>query len=125
MPECTLCGPISRNEADFEVFYGSRDDLLRVCRWCEQDLKLLGFRSTQVIRLPRVRIPHIWSLLEILGPVYSLIVSGWKVSGAARLLDVSRIAGNGTRQPRQFAQCAGSASPIHELFTIHQEVAAA
>jgi hypothetical protein len=73
---CTLCGLISRNEADFEVFYGPKDDLLRVCRWCEQDLELFGFRSNQVIKLPRVRIPPSW--LEILGPVYSFVL-GWKI----------------------------------------------
>ena len=72
MLKCTLCGPISSNMADFEVFYGPNNRLLRVCRWCEQDLELLGFRSTQVIRLPRVRIPTV-SLVEVFGPVYSLL----------------------------------------------------
>lgn len=72
MLKCVLCGPISHNQADFEVFYGPRNELLRVCRWCEQDLKLLGFRSTQVIRLPKVRIPLV-SLVEVFRPVYSLL----------------------------------------------------
>ncbi|HLE74947.1 MAG TPA: hypothetical protein VI864_02755 [Candidatus Bathyarchaeia archaeon] len=119
---CILCGPISCNQADFEVFYGSRDDLLRVCRWCGQDLELLGFRSNQVIRLSRGAIPSI-SLLEIFGPVYSF-VSGWKVSEAASLF-VAKPLGLAHAEPRKiFAQCAGAASPIHEPFTIHQEARA-
>jgi hypothetical protein len=72
MLKCALCGPISHNVADFEVSYGAMDRSLHVCRWCEQDLELLGFRSNQVVRLPRVRIPVV-SFLEIFGPVFSLL----------------------------------------------------
>jgi hypothetical protein len=69
---CTLCGPISRNQVDFEISYGAMDSLLRICRYCKQDLELLGFRHNQVVRLPRVRIPA-FTLLEVFGPVYSLL----------------------------------------------------
>lgn len=120
MPECalcTLCGPISCNQADFEVFYGSRDDLLRVCRWCEQDLELLGFRSNQVVRLPRVQIPAV-SLLDLLGPVYSFVL-GWKVSGAASLC-FRKLGLADAKRCEIVAQSAGAASPIHAPFTIEE-----
>jgi hypothetical protein len=54
MCRCRLCGPVSHNEADFEVGYGREDRLLRVCRYCEQDLTLFGLRLNQVVRLPSV-----------------------------------------------------------------------
>jgi hypothetical protein len=82
MSECTLCilcGPVSHNQVDFEISYGALDCLLRVCRYCREDLELLGFRHNQVIRLLRVRIPVI-SLCEILGPVFSALnVKGFGV----------------------------------------------
>jgi hypothetical protein len=70
MCKCNLCGPISHNEADFDVSIGREDRLLRVCRWCEQDLTLFGVRLNQVVKLPRVRIP-VNLLAVVLGPVYS------------------------------------------------------
>ena len=70
MCKCNLCGPISRNEADFDVSIGREDRLLRVCRWCEEDLSLFGVRLNQVVKLPRVRIP-VNLLVAVLGPVYS------------------------------------------------------
>jgi hypothetical protein len=54
MPRCNLCGPVSRNEADFDVSIGREDRLLRVCRWCEQDLTLFSARLNQVVRLHSV-----------------------------------------------------------------------
>jgi hypothetical protein len=54
MCRCWLCGPVSHNEAEFEVSYGYMDRLLRVCRYCEQDLTLFGLRLNQVVRLPSV-----------------------------------------------------------------------
>lgn len=54
MCKCWLCAPVSHNEAEFEVTYGSMDRLLRVCRYCEQDLTLFGLRLNQVVRLPSV-----------------------------------------------------------------------
>jgi len=54
MCKCWLCAPVSHNEAEFEVSYGPKDRLLRVCRYCEQDLTLFGLRLNQVVRLPSV-----------------------------------------------------------------------
>jgi hypothetical protein len=54
MCKCWLCSPVSHNEAEFEVTYGPMDRLLRVCRYCEQDLTLFGLRLNQVVRLPSV-----------------------------------------------------------------------
>lgn len=52
MCKCWLCGPVSHNEAEFEVTYGRVDRLLRVCRYCQEDLTLFGLRLNQVVRLP-------------------------------------------------------------------------
>jgi hypothetical protein len=69
MCRCNICGPVSRNEAAFDVSIGREDRLLRVCRWCEQDLTLFGVRLNQVVKLTRVRIP-VNLLAAVLGPVY-------------------------------------------------------
>lgn len=129
MLKCALCGPVSRNVVDFEVSYGAADQLLRVCRWCVQDLNLLGFRSNQVVRLPRVLVPRL-SLIEVLGPVGSLVVAGWKVSGVARR-KITNVGSGARRKVNKFSPavampcaCDGgsctvypSASPIHESAT--------
>ena len=49
--KCSLCGPVSHHEADFEVSFGPFDRILRLCQYCQQDLTLLGFRSNQLVRL--------------------------------------------------------------------------
>ena len=54
MCKCWLCWYITRNEAEYAVSYGREDRLLRVCRYCEQDLTLFGLRLNQVVRLPSV-----------------------------------------------------------------------
>jgi len=54
MCKCWLCWCITRNEAEYAVSYGREDRLLRVCRYCEQDLTLFGVRLNQVVRLPSV-----------------------------------------------------------------------
>lgn len=54
MCKCWLCWCITRNEAEYAVSYGREDRLLRVCRYCEQDLTLFGLRLNQVVRLPSV-----------------------------------------------------------------------
>ena len=72
MIRCVLYSSVSHNFVDFEISYGAMDRCLQVCRHCMEDLELLGFRSNQVVRLPRVRIPVI-SLLEVFGPVFSLL----------------------------------------------------
>ena len=77
MLKCVLCGPISRNPADFEVFYGPSDRLLRVCRWCKQDLELLGFHANQVVRLVHKAQegfePFHFDWASVLGSVASLL----------------------------------------------------
>jgi heme oxygenase len=69
MCRCNICGPVSRNEADFDVSIGREDRLLRVCRWCSQDLTLFGVKVNQKVGLPRVRIP-LNLLAAVMGPVY-------------------------------------------------------
>ena len=96
-----MCGPVSHNPVDFEVSYGALDRLLRVCRWCREDLELLGLRVNQAVRLPRVLQDPRLPLTEVFGAVYGLVVAGWKVSGAASLLLNAKVAGNGTRQTRK------------------------
>jgi hypothetical protein len=72
MCRCNICGPVSRNEADFEVSISREDRLLRVCRWCEQDLTLFGVKLNRVVKLPRA-MAHVNVLAAVLGPVYSLL----------------------------------------------------
>jgi hypothetical protein len=93
-----LCGPVSRNPVDFEVSYGAKDRWLQVCRYCREDLELLGLRVNQIIQLPRRDLIPRLSLIEVLGPVYGLIVAGWKVSGAASLSHDAFGLGNGRRR---------------------------
>jgi hypothetical protein len=69
MCRCELCGPQSHHEAEFSVSLGSDDHELKVCRWCSQDLRVLGVRVNQVIRLPR---PAFRGAFWFLGPVRSL-----------------------------------------------------
>jgi len=54
MCRCSLCFPFTHHEAEYAVSYGREDRLLRVCRYCEQDLTLFGLRLNQVVRLPSV-----------------------------------------------------------------------
>jgi hypothetical protein len=54
MCKCWLCWCITRNEAEYAVSYGREDRLLRVCRYCQEDLTLFGLRLNQVVRLPSV-----------------------------------------------------------------------
>lgn len=75
MCRCKLCSYVTRNEADFAVSYGPSDRILRVCRWCEQDLVLLAFKANQIVRLMKPK--HVRSIpfgLVVLGPVYSLFM---------------------------------------------------
>jgi hypothetical protein len=73
--KCALCGPVSHNPVDFEISYGAMDRLLQVCRFCMEDLELLGFHSNQVIRLTRAvgfePTPFDWT--AVLGPAASLL----------------------------------------------------
>jgi hypothetical protein len=70
MCRCSLCFPFTHHEAEYAVSYGREDRLLRVCRWCEEDLTLLGARLNQVVKLPRA-LSHVNVLAAVLGPVYS------------------------------------------------------
>lgn len=70
---CSLCGYITHNEAEYMLTYGNHDAMkLNVCKWCLQDLSLLGFKINQTVRLepskPALRVPlsHV-----VLGPVYT------------------------------------------------------
>ena len=73
MCRCMLCWPVTHNQADYTVTFGNQERVLQVCRWCEQDLALLGFRANQIVHLEASR--HVRSIplsLLVLGPVYSL-----------------------------------------------------
>jgi len=48
---CVLCWPFTRNQVDYLVTFGSADKKLVVCRYCLEDLILLGFKANQIIRL--------------------------------------------------------------------------
>ena len=74
MCRCNLCWCITQNEADFEISFGSNDRLLRVCKWCEQDLILFGVKLNQIVRLEASRhVRRIAFRLVVLGPVYTLL----------------------------------------------------
>ena len=65
-----LCYPFTHNEADFLVVFGKDERQLHVCKWCLQDLCLLGFNANQIIQLPKQ--PHLEVYFWFLGPVGSL-----------------------------------------------------
>lgn len=72
-----LCFSVMGHGADFALFFGRDERVLRVCRFCFEDLMLLGFRADRVVRLEvsgslRVHLPlrH----LVVLGPVYTLLL---------------------------------------------------
>jgi hypothetical protein len=63
MSRCRLCFPVIGHEADY------------VCRFCQKDLALLGFRVNQVVHLEASKHVHRIPLsLVVLGPVYSLLL---------------------------------------------------
>jgi hypothetical protein len=74
MCRCKLCFSFTGHEADYAVSFGSQNKVLKVCRFCQKDLALLGFRANQVVRLeaskPSGQIPL---ALLVLGPVYTLL----------------------------------------------------
>ncbi|MGB9756799.1 MAG: hypothetical protein ACPLVJ_03350 [Candidatus Bathyarchaeales archaeon] len=72
-----LCFSVTGHEADFVLVFGRDERVLRVCRFCFEDLMLLGFRADKVVRLEvsgslKVNLPlrH----LVVLGPVYTLLM---------------------------------------------------
>jgi hypothetical protein len=71
MSKCKLCFPATGHEADYAVSFGSQDGVLKVCRFCQKDLALLGFRANQVVRLPSV-VKHV--VMVVLGSGISLFM---------------------------------------------------
>jgi len=71
LSRCMLCYPFTHNEADFLVIFGKNERQLHVCKWCLQDLCLLGFNANQIICLPKQL--HMKVCLWFLGPVRSLL----------------------------------------------------
>jgi len=79
---CMLCFPFTHNTADYAISYGGNDSILQVCRWCLEDLRLLGFNANQIVSLEtskpaKPKIARFW----FLGPVRSL----WRLTLAPRL----------------------------------------
>jgi len=69
---CMLCYPFTGNMADFAVTFDVDSKELRVCRFCLEDLMLLGFNVTQTVRLAKPlksRVARFW----FLGPVRNLL----------------------------------------------------
>jgi len=64
LSRCMLCYAFTHNVAEFLVVYGRDDRQLNVCRWCLQDLNLLGFNASQIIGLPK-QTPNTFWLLEL------------------------------------------------------------
>ena len=72
MSRCMLCYPFTGNMADFAVTLDGDRKELRVCRFCLEDLMLLGFNVTQTVRLAeplKPRIVRFW----FLDPVRNLL----------------------------------------------------
>ena len=51
MSKCWLCFPVTGHEADYALTFGKDERVLKVCRYCLEDLTLLGFRANQIVRL--------------------------------------------------------------------------
>jgi len=75
--KCMLCFQITGHWADFVLFFGRDNRVLRVCRYCFEDLMLFRFRANKVVCLEvsnslRAHLPlrH----LVVLGPVYTLLL---------------------------------------------------
>jgi hypothetical protein len=51
MSKCGLCFSITGHEADYALTFGKEERVLKLCRYCRQDLALLGFNDNQTIRL--------------------------------------------------------------------------
>lgn len=68
---CGLCGYETRNNAQFEVSSGRYDEkLLHVCRWCLQDLQMLGFELNQVLPFRTRRSHKVACLPAVLGTCF-------------------------------------------------------
>ena len=51
MGRCKLCYAFTHNRADYKIIFGSEERQLLVCKWCLEDLTLLGFNAHQIICL--------------------------------------------------------------------------
>jgi len=51
MSKSGLYFPVTGHEADYALTFGRDDRTLKVCRYCREDLTLLGFNVNQTIRL--------------------------------------------------------------------------
>ncbi|MGQ9641316.1 MAG: hypothetical protein ACUVUF_04225 [Candidatus Bathycorpusculaceae bacterium] len=72
MSRCMLCFSFTGNVADYAVTFGCDDKELRVCRFCLEDLVLLGFKVNQTVRLAKpvqCRFARFW----FLGPIRDLL----------------------------------------------------
>lgn len=67
-----LCWPVTHNQADYTITFGNQQRVLHLCKWCEQDLRLLGFKANQTIRLTKPLQPKI-SARRFLGSVANLL----------------------------------------------------
>jgi hypothetical protein len=76
MFKCGLCFSVTGHEADYALTFGKDELVLEVCRYCFEDLTLLGFRANHVVRLEASK-PFRESLslrhLVVLGSVYTLL----------------------------------------------------
>ena len=50
MSKCGLCFPVTGHQADYALTFGKDERILKVCRYCREDLTLLGFNANQTIR---------------------------------------------------------------------------
>ena len=77
MSKCGLCFPVTGHEADYAVSFGSQDGVLKVCRFCQKDFALFGFRANQVVRLEASKHVHRIPLsLVVLG---QFTVCSWRL----------------------------------------------
>ena len=51
MRQCKLCYPFTHNKAEYLITFGNEERQLLICRWCLEDLTLLGFNAHQIISL--------------------------------------------------------------------------
>ena len=71
---CMLCFLFTHNLAEYAVSFGKDDRILRVCKWCLEDLRLLGFNANQIVgletsRFVKPKVARFW----FLGPVQNLM----------------------------------------------------
>jgi len=75
MCKCGLCFCVTGHEADYALTFGKDELVLEVCRYCFEDLTLLGFGANRLVCLEASK--HVRRIplgLLVLGPVYSLLL---------------------------------------------------